>query len=161
MASGRSRSAKRASGSVCHNCSSLLIWSWEMSRALIWSLSDGTYIISLEFISVLHLSLSCEYVKAILIESKNKTKPSHRNQPRQEFPILHQRMPLSQLPIHILQRRHGLYTHPTKQYHHTRTTGRYKTQNEWILGCAIVAFQDGIAQRRLGMELDLIGAGAD
>ena len=44
MMSGRSRSAKRAVGSVFQSSSSLLIWAWLRSRARRRSLSDGTFV---------------------------------------------------------------------------------------------------------------------
>ena len=109
-------------------------------------------------ISCMHSLVVCIHISSNKL--KRQTKP-HRHQPRQKLPILNEGMPLSQLPIHILQRRHRLDANPTKQYHHTRTARRYETQNERILGGAIVAFQDGIAQRRLGMELDLVRSRAN
>lgn len=45
MTSGRSRSEKRAVGSVFQSSSSLFIWAWFRSRARSRSLSDGTFLL--------------------------------------------------------------------------------------------------------------------
>ena len=70
-------------------------------------------------------------------------------------------MPLGQLPVHVLEGRYRLDAHPAQQDDHTGTAGGDEAQNEGILAGAVVALQDGVAERTLGVELDLVGAGPD
>ena len=100
---------------------------------------------------------------------ENVLHPSHLQQgsatyldePREELAILHKRMPLAQLPIHVLQRRDRLDANATEQHDDAARVGGDESQHEAILAGAIVTLEDGIAQGALGMELDLIRPAPD
>lgn len=86
---------------------------------------------------------------------------THLDQPGEELAILHEGVPMAQVPIHILQRRDGLHAHPTQQDHDAARVRRDESQHERVLRSAVVALEDGVPQRALRVELDLVRPAPD
>jgi hypothetical protein len=110
------------------------------------------------------------------------------DQPGQEAPILNQWKPLCRVPVHIFQagragtwlaemqrnmsmqyvnRPTVLRWHhcsfdqyiPTQQHNNRLGFGRYETKKKHIARTAVVALQDGFAERTIGMQTDLLVLG--
>ncbi len=80
----------------------------------------------------------------------------HLDEPREELAVLHEGVPLAELPVHVLQLRHRLHAHAAQQHHHRRAARRDEPQHERVLAAAVVALEDRVAQGGFGVELDLV-----
>ena len=86
---------------------------------------------------------------------------AHLDEPRQKLPILDERMPLGQLPIHVLESWNRFHADAAKQDDNAAAARGDETKDERVLASTVVTLQDGIAKGALWVELDLVGPGSD
>lgn len=79
------------------------------------------------------------------ITSYNKRVNTNLNKPLQETPIIDQRTPLAQIPVHILQCINVQARFPTEKNNNALCFSRYKPKQEHISASTIVTFKDGLS----------------
>lgn len=84
-----------------------------------------------------------------------------RDQPGKERTILDEWLPARRVPVHVLLRRHGGAWLTAEKDDDGVGLGGYEAEQENVLCAAVVAFENGVAERGEGVQLNLLVAGAD
>ena len=82
------------------------------------------------------------------------------DKPGKEGAVLNKGLPARSVPVHVLGRRHGGAWLATEKNDDRVGLGGDETEEEDILGTAVVAFEDGVAKGGGRVELDLLVTGA-
>ena len=85
----------------------------------------------------------------------------HLDQPGEKRAVLDQRLPLVRLPVEVLERALRSARLSTQQHHHRVRLCRYEAQQEHVPASAVVALQNGLAQRPVLVQRHLLALGSN
>lgn len=83
-----------------------------------------------------------------------------RYEPREEGAVLNQRLPARSVPVHVFLRGHGGTWLAAEEDNDGIGFGGDESEEEDVLGAAVVAFERRVAERGGGVQLDFLVAGA-
>jgi hypothetical protein len=77
---------------------------------------------------------------------------TYLDEPREEAAIVDEGKPLCKVPIHVLQAGRISARIAAEEHHHRLSLGGNEPEKEHVLATAVVALEDGVTQRAVGVQ---------